>query len=223
MDITCAEKNWGQKEAIYSFQLPEGSVATSLSLWVNGVERKGILTTKEKAAKAYKQIVGVEARDPSLMQWKEGNKVVVRVFPITYELPRTFKCGFTTPLYVDKNKMTYESLNIKGPNINTAKTISRIQVVGNPTIKTSKDFDLQNQFYINESTGLDSWNAEIPLNTEAFSKSFIWKNKVYEVNEIETENINYTPTEIVLDLNNNWNLNEIAKTENESGYIHPNW
>ena len=29
---------------------------------------------------------------------KEGNRVTVRVFPITSELPRTFKCGFTTPL-----------------------------------------------------------------------------------------------------------------------------
>lgn len=216
MDIACEEKTWEQKEAIYSFQLPEGAVATSLSLWVNGVERKGVLTTKEKAAKAYKQIVGVEARDPSLMQWKEGNKVVVRVFPISHELPRTFKCGFTTPLYVDKNKMTYESLNIKGPNINGAKTISRIQVVGNSTIKTSKDFELQNQFHINESTGLDHWNAEMPLNTEAFSKSFVWKNKTYEVNEIESTNSNFTPSEIVLDLNSNWDLDEIETLVNKN-------
>ena len=130
MDIVCEKDSWGQKEAIYSFQLPEGSVATSLSLWVNGIERKGVLTTKEKAEKAYKQIVGVEARDPSLMQWKEGNKVVVRVFPITKDLPRTFKCGFTTPLKVDGNSMKYQSLNIKGPNISNAETISRIQMVG---------------------------------------------------------------------------------------------
>lgn len=209
MDIACAENTWGQKEAIYSFQLPEGAVATSLSLWVNGLERKGVLTTKEKAAAAYKQIVGIEARDPSLMQWKEGNKVVVRVFPISYELPRTFKCGFTTPLLVNKNKMTYESLNIKGPNINNSKTLSRIQVVGNETIKTSKNFNLTNNFYINESTGLDSWNAEMPLNNNAFSKSFVWKNKVYEVNEIETATINYTPSEIVLDLNSSWDSSEI--------------
>lgn len=209
MDIACAEKTWGQKEAIYSFQLPEGAVATSLSLWVNGVERKGVLTTKEKAEKAYKQIVGVEARDPSLMQWKEGNRVVVRVFPISYELPRTFKCGFTTPLHVDKNKMTYESLDIKGPNINAAKTISRLQVVGNATIKTSKNFELKDKFQINESIGLESWNAEIPLNEEAYSKSFVWKNKVYEINEMETTNSRFTPSEIVLDLNNHWKLDEI--------------
>lgn len=221
MDIACTEKTLGQKEAIYSFQLPEGAVATSLSLWVNGVERKGVLTTKEKAANAYKQIVGVEARDPSLMQWREGNKVVVRVFPIRHDLPRTFKCGFTTPLLVDKNTMKYESLNIKGPNINNAKTISRIQVVGNTTIKTSKNFDLVDKFQINESRGLENWNAEMPINLEAFSKSFVWKNKVYEVNEIQTSNTNFIPSEIVLDLNKNWNLEEIESlvNKNNSNYF----
>ena len=35
-----------QEEAIYTFYLPEGAVVTSLSLWVNGKEEKGILTTK---------------------------------------------------------------------------------------------------------------------------------------------------------------------------------
>ena len=54
MDVVCEEESRGQKEAIYSFQLPEGSVATSLSLWVNGIERKGVLTTKEKAKEAEK-------------------------------------------------------------------------------------------------------------------------------------------------------------------------
>lgn len=221
MNIACAEKTFRQQEAIYSFQLPEGAVATSLSLWVNGIERKGVLTTKEKAANAYKQIVGVEARDPSLMQWKEGNKVVVRVFPISHDLPRTFKCGFTTPLLVDNNTMKYESLNIKGPNINNAKTISRIQVVGNTTIKTSKDFDLVDKYQINESTGLDSWNAEMPVNSEAFTQAFVWKNKVYEVNEIQTSNSNFIPSEIVLDLNKNWNLEEIETlvSKNNTNYF----
>ncbi|NHM00948.1 XrtN system VIT domain-containing protein [Flavobacterium difficile] len=222
MDIACAEKTWGQKEAIYSFQLPEGAVATSLSLWVNGVERKGVLTTKEKAEKAYKQIVGVEARDPSLMQWKEGNRVVVRVFPISYELPRTFKCGFTTPLQVDKNKMIYESLDIKGPNINAAKTISRLQVVGSSTIKTSKNFELKEKFQINESIGLESWNAEMPLNVKTYSKSFVWKNKVYEINEIETTKSQFTPSEIILDLNSNWKLDEIESllsNNNQKYYV----
>ncbi len=215
MDIACDEDTWGQKEAIYSFQLPEGSVATSLSLWVNGIERKGVLTTKEKAEKAYRQIVGVEARDPSLMQWKEGNKVVVRVFPITHDLPRTFKCGFTTPLKVEGQEMKYQSLDIKGPNISNAETVSRIQMVGNEKFKADKKFELKNNFYINESKGLDKWEAVMPLSNQTYSNSFAWKDKVYEIKPIQKQISTFTPAEIVLDLNSNWNLDEVKTLVNQ--------
>ncbi|ESU19571.1 hypothetical protein FCR2A7T_17260 [Flavobacterium cauense R2A-7] len=209
MDIACEKDSWGDKEAIYSFQLPEGSVATSLSLWVNGMERQGVLTTKEKAKKAYDQIVGVEARDPSLMQWKEGNKVVVRVFPINKDLPRTFKCGFTTPLKVDNSHMKYQSLNIKGPNLSNAETLSRIQLVGNQKFEADKAFELRNNFYINESKGLDKWEAVIPINNAVFSNSFIWKNNVYEIKPIKRTAVAFTPSEIILDLNSNWTEEEV--------------
>ncbi len=216
MDIACEKQSWGQKEAIYSFQLPEGAVATSLSLWVNGVERKGVLTTKELAQKAYKQIVGVEARDPSLMQWKEGNRVVVRVFPISKDLPRTFKCGFTTPLKKEGDALKYQSLNIKGPNISQAETLSRIQIVGDQSFKSSKNFDFKNKYHINESTGLDSWEATFPLTKKAAPIAFEWKDKVYEIKDIERETIAFTPTDIVLDLNKNWSNDEVFDVVNNS-------
>jgi XrtN system VIT domain protein len=217
MDIACEKESWGQREAIYSFQLPEGAVATSLSLWVNGIERKGILTTKEKAETAYRQIVSIEARDPSLMQWKEGNKVVVRVFPITHDLPRTFKCGFTTPLKVEGNEMKYQSLNIKGPNISNAETVSRIQMYGNEKFKADKNFELENNFYINESTGLDNWQATIPLSSQANATSFVWKEKVYEIKPIQKEITAFTPSEIILDLDNNWESEELKEIVNQKG------
>lgn len=207
MNIACEKDTWADKEAIYSFQLPEGSVATSLSLWVNGIERKGVLTTKEKAKAAYNQIVGVESRDPSLMQWKEGNKVVVRVFPINYKTPRTFKCGFTTPLKVEDNQMKYQSLSIKGPNISNAETTSRIQTVGNTEIETSKDFELNKEYYINQSKGLEDWEAYMPLTK--VSNSFAWKNKVYEVKDIQKATIPFKPSEIILDLNSSWTTKQI--------------
>lgn len=213
MNIAAAEDSRRNQEAIYSFQLPEGSVATSLSLWVNGIERKGVLTTKEKAKKAYKQIVGVEYRDPSLMQWKEGNKVVVRVFPINNKTPRIFKCGFTTPLKAEDNEMSYQSLSIKGPNISNAQTISRIQIVGNTKIDTSKDFELKNGFYINQSKGLDDWQAKMPLNKISHN-SFVWKNKIYEVKDIQKTVIPFTPSEIILDLNTSWTTKQIESFVN---------
>lgn len=214
MNIGCEKDTWGDKEAIYSFQLPEGSVATSLSLWVNGIERKGVLTTKEKAKAAYKQIVGVEYRDPSLMQWKEGNKVVVRVFPINYKTPRTFKCGFTTPLKVEDNQMKYQSLSIKGPNISNAETISRIQTVGNSKIETSKDFELNKDHYLNQSKGLDDWQANMPLTKTLESNSFVWKDKVYEVKDIQKTAIAFIPSEIILDLNSSWTTKQIESFVN---------
>lgn len=214
MDIACKKESWQDKEAIYSFQLPEGSVATSLSLWVNGIERKGVLTTKEKAAKAYKQIVGVEYRDPSLMQWKEGNKVVVRVFPINFKTPRTFKCGFTTPLKVENDKIKYQSLSIKGPNISNAETLSRIQITGNTKVETNKDFKLKNNYYLNQSKGLDDWEATMPLNKKIHSNSFVWKGKIYNVKDIQKTIIPFNPSEIVLDLTSNWTTREIESFVN---------
>ncbi|TCN51118.1 XrtN system VIT domain-containing protein [Flavobacterium circumlabens] len=212
MKIVCAEDSRRDREAIYSFQLPEGSVATSLSLWVNGIERKGVLTTKEKAKAAYNQIVGVESRDPSLMQWREGNKVVVKVFPVNFKNPRTFKCGFTTPLKVKNNEMKYQSLSIKGPNISNAETISRIQTVGNTKIETSKDFELKNKYYINESKGLDNWEAYLSLTK--VPSSFTWKNKIYEVKDIQQTVISFSPSEIILDLNSSWTTKQIESFVN---------
>ena len=215
MDVACKEKTWGNYEAIYSFQLPEGSVATSLSLWVSGIERKGVLTTKEKAKAVYNTIVGVQSRDPSLMQWREGNRVVVRIFPVTYEMPRTFKCGFTTPLKASNSTLDYKSLNINGPSIVNAETLSRIQVVGNSKFDSSKDFTLKNGFYCNESDGFDDWNVSLPINN-SFTNSFYWKNKNYQIKKIEKEIIPFTPSEIVLDLNSNWELESVETLLNKT-------
>ncbi|MEO8240371.1 MAG: XrtN system VIT domain-containing protein [Flavobacterium sp.] len=219
MDIACQKESWQDQEAIYSFQLPEGSVATSLSLWINGIERKGVLTTKEKAAKAYKKIVGVESRDPSLMQWKEGNKVVVRVFPVSFKAPRTFKCGFTTPLKVEDNQMKYQSLSIKGPNISNAETLSRIQITGNSKIETDKDFELKNNYYINQSTGLKHWEATMQSDKELHSNSFVWKDKIYEVKDIQKTTVPFTASEIILDLNSSWTSREIESILNLKGKL----
>ena len=209
IDVASKKEGWASNEAIYSFQLPEGAVATSLSLWVNGIERKGVLTTKEKAETAYKQIVGVEMRDPSIMQWREGNRVVVRVFPISFEMPRTFKCGFTTPLKANEKTLDYESLSIKGPNLSNAETLSRIQIIGNDKYESTKDFELKNGFFINESKGFDDWKISILNNNKIEKSAFIWKNFKYEIKPLEKLKINFKPSELVLDLNSAWEIDEI--------------
>lgn len=106
---------WGQQEAIYTFYLPEGSTVTGLSLWVNGVEEKGHLTTRARASTAYNTVVGTERRDPSVIHWKEGNTVSVRVFPCTAREQRRFKLVFVSPLRLEGAKLVYESAVFDGP------------------------------------------------------------------------------------------------------------
>ena len=115
-------KIWrNQEEAIYTFYLPEGGVVTSLSLWINGKEENGIMTTKAKADTAYKTIVGVESRDPSVVHWQEGNTVSVRVFPVIAGESRKFKIGITAPLERVNGKLRYENVYFKGPSFENAQ------------------------------------------------------------------------------------------------------
>ncbi len=109
-----------QKEAFYTFHLPEGSVASSLSLWIEGVEEKSRLTTKSKAKKAYTTIVGKERRDPSIMHWQEGNTITVKVFPCTYLEERMFKIGITSPLKYRNDELVLENIFFEGPDTQNA-------------------------------------------------------------------------------------------------------
>jgi len=116
------DRKWGrQEEAIYTFYMPEGAVVTSLSLWINGKEEKSILTTKALADSAYKSIVGVERRDPSVVHWQEGNSVSVRVFPVLAGESRKFKIGITAPLARVNGKLKYENIYFNGPAFDDAK------------------------------------------------------------------------------------------------------
>lgn len=144
---------WGDtEEAIYTFQLPEGSVVTSLSLWINGKEEKGILTSRQKATKAYKTIVGVESRDPSVIHWQEGNTVSVRVFPCNRDEERKFKIGITSPLTETNDNIYYNNIIFRGPNAFDATETTRIRFIGaQDGIELSEDFLIdKNGDYISE-------------------------------------------------------------------------
>ncbi|HEX8316626.1 MAG TPA: XrtN system VIT domain-containing protein, partial [Flavisolibacter sp.] len=124
-----SKRAWGnQGEAIYTFHLPEGGVVTSLSLWINGKEEKGILTSKEKATTAYRTIVGYERRDPSVVHWQEGATVSVRVFPVMAGESRTFKIGVTAPLRREGIRLIYDNIWFDGPNARSAEETVKLEI-----------------------------------------------------------------------------------------------
>ena len=197
--------NGGTQEAIYTFTLPQGAVVTSLSLWINGQEEKGYLTTKSKADSAYTTIVGVEQRDPSVVHWQEGNTVTVRVFPCTAEENRRFKIGITSPLKLEENELVYENITFKGPFIeNTTETINLRLTEDCEDIKLPFDFDTSDKRnYLWEGSYRENWKlafpvTSIPVNHVSFdghTYCVAAYNKQYEL---------FDAKHVYLDINKAW-------------------
>lgn len=226
--ITVANKKerhrWrNSEEAIYTFHLPEGGVVTALSLWINGKEQKGILTTKGKADSAYRQIVGVESRDPSVVHWQEGNTVSVRVFPVLSMENRIFKIGITAPLTVADGKLKYESIYFDGPPTEDAQEIVQVDWAQKPAdIKMDGFTSSGNNRFIKERRYKRKWDIE--FNAGAVEAgTFSFNHYAYKLNV-------YRPTyrarefkEVYLDINNSWTRKEfdkvIAAIGNKAVYV----
>lgn len=200
------------QEAIYTFHLPEGAVVTSLSLWINGKEEKGYLTTKGKAIKAYKTIVGVESRDPSVVHWQEGNEVSVRVFPCTPEEDRRFKVGITAPLRVAADKLVYSSIYFNGPTAIGATESVRVQVQGNPV-----DVELPTSFtspergvHTREGDYWPDWEMSLPL-LAAKSQAFSFEGRTYQTEPYAPAYAPFDALNVYLDLNNSWTKREMEQ------------
>lgn len=121
---------WFDKgEALYTFHLPEGAAVTSLSLWINGHEVKGVFASRHKADTAYRSIVGYEQRDPSVVHWQEGNNVIVRIFPVLPHEPRRFRIGITAPLEKKDDRLLYHNTWFDGPDATRALSSVHIEPV----------------------------------------------------------------------------------------------
>lgn len=207
-----SESNWRSEEAIYTFHLPKDAMVTSMSLWVNGVERKSYLTTKEKADSAYVQIVGVQNRDPALLHWQEGNRVTVTVFPCTSSEIRTLKIGYTMPLVVKENQLIYEDIYTEGPSMKSCVQDVNIAVEESKSLPQSPimKFKNSNGKSVAQYIGEKPWTVEVPkekLSTKGFTfnnKSYLLKEEIKQTTTIPYENV-------ILDINSLWSKSEIEK------------
>jgi len=206
-----------QQEAAFTFYLPEGSVATSLSLWIDGKEEKSRLTTKSKADSAYVSIVGVERRDPALLHWQEGNTLTVTVFPCTPKENRKFKIGITTPLKNDDEILTLQNVYFDGPITHNIIETSQIVFESENEIKNinlPKGFKkgLENN-YIYNGKFRPYW--EVSCNATKLSENgFFFNNYSYSINKIDKQSFNFDPTHIYLDINKSWSEIEFDKILN---------
>ena len=202
------------QEALYTFQLPEGSVVTSLSLWINGKEEKGILTSKQKASNAYKAIVGVERRDPSVVHWQEGNTITVRVFPCTNLEERRFKIGVTTPLTSANGRAVYQDLQFRGPDAASARQTTRISIIG-----SSEGIDMGAGFIRNSkgeyvSEHIYDEDLEITFPARPLTKNrFTFAGFAYSLEEYKPSFQQVSFEDIYADLNKTWTADEVNALE----------
>ena len=202
--------NWNQQEALYTFYLPEGSVVTSASLWINGKEEQSYLTTKTKADSAYKRIVGVENRDPLLVHWQEGNRVTARIFPVTKNEPRTFKLGITTPLEFEDGSLKYTNIDFKGPSVMTTTEKIELMIEGKDRVKldTPLEFAWDLNKYNYYGLYYSDWALKIeapPLNEGSFN----FNNKSYKLSNLEYfEKPISEFKKVYLDVNKSWSKQE---------------
>ncbi|MCB9034847.1 MAG: XrtN system VIT domain-containing protein [Chitinophagales bacterium] len=202
---------WNQQEAIYTFYLPEGATVSSLSLWINGVEEKAYLTSKQKAKTAYNTIVGVEKRDPSVVHWQEGNKVSVRIFPCTPQENRKFKLGITAPLAFKDNELSYKNISCKGPDLLRTKEI--VQVNFTDTIDNlSKPYFLKKSGtdYLIGKHDYNTWKLSFNA-PEIVNGIFHYKDNTYLLSEDKIQHKPFIANNIFLDVNKSWNKTEWNK------------
>lgn len=209
-------RKWSrQQEALYTFYLPEGSVVTSASLWIEGVEQKSYLTTKTKADSAYKTIVGRERRDPLLVHWQEGNQVTARIFPCTKKESRQFKIGVTTPLRYEDGKLIYENIDFKGPDFSKAK--ESINIVSKSEINNLESpysFSTDGEQFNYFGKYLSSWDLKFDALPIA-KTPFTFNGKTYSLSAIEKDIIKLSSFDsCYLDINASWSKREIKQILN---------
>lgn len=201
--------DWNQGEAIYTLHLPEGSVVSSLSLWIDGEERKGILTTKDKADSAYKTIVGKEVRDPSLVHWQEGSTVTVRVFPVSPKKDRQFKIGTTTPLQISGNKIKYEPIRFEGTDFSKTKENINIRFMQKPESIEYPSFLKTKEKTSFSYNGKYKTDWQITINqSPVSSNSFHFEGNKYYIRNLEHLNKTAHIKNIYLDINKSWKKEE---------------
>ena len=226
-NLNKSEGRSSQEEAIYTFHLPEGAVVSALSLWINGKEEKGLLTTKEKAATAYNTIVGTETRDPSVVHWQEGNTVSVRVFPVISGKSRVFKIGITAPLQKNADNLAYDNIYFDGPSSTAAYEDVSVSFdhmqkgIAAPVLLSSSD----EQHFKSYGKYKPDWSINFP-NEGLSPQGFNFNGKSYSLSPYLAERSAAVFNDVYLDINNSWTKDEFETVcnlaRNKNVYVYNN-
>lgn len=93
-------------EGTFRFPLPEGAILTGLAMEMDGKLMDGELVEREKARKAYEQVVD-QMLDPALLEWENGQTFKLRVFPIEPKKGKRVVLRFVAPLHRSSSGLAF--------------------------------------------------------------------------------------------------------------------
>ncbi|MBI3396033.1 MAG: XrtN system VIT domain-containing protein [Spirochaetia bacterium] len=204
-------------EAIYTISLPRGSVCTRLSLWIDGELRPARMTFRENARLAYRTIVGAERRDQSYVEWLEGDRLRVRVFPVNAERYRTFIVGIIVPLDAasgeetgadakEGGRLIFRAPRLEGPVLDFTKHRVTADVFSSsPAVVEGQGISMSRADKTTMSgrwtgkTGNDAWSLVVPASpVQGHVSTSIG---AYDVLPLQKKAVPYAPDAVLIALN----------------------
>lgn len=86
-----------QLEGTFYFPLPDGAMPLGLAMEIEGRLMEGEMVERQKARETYESIVD-SMRDPALLEWQDGNRFKLRVFPIEPNAEKRVILRYGAPL-----------------------------------------------------------------------------------------------------------------------------
>ncbi len=215
------------EEAIYTIRVPEGSICTKLSLWIDGQEQPARLTFPEKARKAYRTIVGMERRDPSYIEWLDGNRLRLRIFPVNPDQYRTVRIGIVSPLRVESGQLHYDRIALDGPDDLASQKVQVDLFHKSPLDLESSGIWLSEKVVpdgqVRQFTGSfasSSWSLSLP--SVDVQGEITAAGESYRVGPMETEKRPLAPEAILVALNDSLSRNQWKSSIKQLYQFHTN-
>lgn len=198
------------EEAIYTITVPPGSICTKLSLWVAGEERPARLTFKSKARNAYQSIVRA-ARDPSYVEWLDGNRLRLRVFPVNPGGYRTVRIGIVSPMRAQNQgssaTLTYERIQVEGPLLDFGDQQVNVDIFTSSQVNLSDSGIRLKEKIVPDgqvrqwtgSTGSQGWSFSIPAPVPSGNISTAAGK--YSVGPARYNSVQFVPDRLIVVLN----------------------
>ncbi|MCE9599564.1 MAG: XrtN system VIT domain-containing protein [Spirochaetia bacterium] len=204
------------EEAIYTITVPPGSICTKLSLWVAGEERPARLTFRSKANAAYQSIVRAQ-RDPSYVEWLDGNRLRLRVFPVDPGQYRTVRIGIVSPLKATGQTLTYERISVDGPVLDFSDQKVNVDVFTHAAVELKSSGIRFKEKIVPDgqvrqwtgNAGSDGWSFSLPAPSPDGSVSAGKRN--YRVGPARFKSIQFVPDRLIVVLNTSMSRAEWKK------------